>query len=132
MVRLRRSKIITAKFIKGTSTVVAYAWPYLFSALILASCGKDENQPSGIAENKNKNQTSIYPEASRLEFPKLKGGSSLVLIHRTNDKYRINYSTEWDYSKMAQRWSCYQMHNGNYGGSVGRYTEGYPYDDQLD
>lgn len=134
MVRLRRSKIITARFIKGTSTVVAYAWPYLFSILILVSCGKDENDVKlpGIADNNNKNLTSVYPEAARLEFPKLKGGSSLVLIHKTNDKYGVNYSTEWDTQKKAQRWSCYQMHAGNTGGNVGRYQEGYPFDDLLD
>lgn len=102
--------------------------------MMVASCSKDENdvQLPGIAENKNKNLTNIYPEAARLEFPKLKGGSSIVLVHATNDKYGINFCTEWDCTKKSQRWSCYQMHAGNTGGSVGRYQDGYPYDDQLD
>ena len=107
---------------------------FLLTLIIVLSCSKDENDVKipGIAENKNKNLTSIYPEASRLEFPRLKGGSSLVLIHKTNDKYGVNFSTEWDCTKKSQRWSCYQMHAGNTGGNTGRYQEGYPYDELLD
>ena len=106
----------------------------LFLLLTMLSCSKDENDVklSGISENKNKNLTGIYPEAARLEFPKLKGGQIILLVHRTNDKYGVNFCTEWDIQKKSQRWSCYQMHQGNYGGNVGRYQEGYPYDDLLD
>ena len=86
---------------------------------------------SEFADNKNKNLADEYPEAARLEFPKLKGWPSLVLVHRTNDKYGVNFCTEWDTQKKSQRWSCYQMHSGNSGGNVGSYTEGYTYDDQL-
>ena len=102
--------------------------------LLIVSCGKDESDPqsSGIKNNDNKNSTSIYSEASRLEMPKLKGGQSILLVHKTNDKYGVNFSTEWDIQKKSQRWSCYQMHEGNKGGSVGRYQEGYPYDDLLE
>jgi len=105
----------------------------LLMLLTVLSCSKDENDAKlpGIAENKNKNLTSVYPEAARLEFPKLKGGQNLVLVHRTNDKYGVNFCTEWDTQKKSQRWSCYQMHNGNYGGNVGRY-DGYPFDEDLD
>ena len=126
--------MISTKSIKSVSKVVAYAFGALFFVITVLSCSKDENDVKipGIAENKNKNLTSVYPEASRLEFPRLKGGSSLVLIHKTNDKYGVNFSTEWDCTKKSQRWSCYQMHAGNTGGNVGRYQEGYPYDDLLD
>ena len=107
---------------------------YTSFLLLVFSCGKDENDAKlpSILENKNMNLTSVYPEASRLEFPKLKGGQNLVLVHRTNDNYGVNFCTEWDIIKKSQRWSCYQMHDGNKGGNVGRYQEGYPFDDQLD
>ena len=106
----------------------------LFLVLLLSSCGKDENDVKlqGYAENKNKNLTGDCPEAARLEFPRLKGNGSIVLIHRTNDKYGVNFCTEWDCQKRSQRWSCYQMHAKNYGGGVGRYQEGYPFDEDLD
>jgi len=102
--------------------------------LLIASCGKDESDPqsSGVKKNDNKNLTSVYPEASRLEMPKLKGGQSILLVHKTNDSYGINFSTEWDIQKKSQRWSCYQMYAGNTGGNVGRYQDGYPYDELLD
>ncbi len=105
------------------------------SLLLIVSCGKDESDTapsSGSKVNNNKNLTSPYPEAARLEMPKLKGGQSILLVHKTNDKYGINYSTEWDIQKKSQRWSCYQMHEGNKGGNVGRYQEGYPYDELLE
>lgn len=106
----------------------------LLSLVLLISCGKDENDAKipGYAENKNKNLTGVYPEAARLEFPHLKGASSILLVHSTNDKYGVNFCTEWDTQKKSQRWSCYQMHAGNTGGNVGRYQEGYPYDELLD
>ena len=77
----------------------------LLALLAILSCSKDENDVklSGIAENKNKNLTSVYPEAARLEFPKLKGGQSIVLVHRTNDNYGVNFCTEWDTQKKSQR-----------------------------
>ena len=126
--------MISTKKIKSASKVVAYAFGALFFVLTVPSCSKDggDTKQSGIAENKNKNLTDTYPEVSRLEFPRLKGGSSLVLIHKTNDRYGVNFSTEWDTQKKSQRWSCYQMHAGNTGGNVGRYQDGYPYDELLD
>ena len=126
--------MISTKNFKSASKVVAYAFGALLFVLTVLSCGKDESDPKipGTAENKNKNLTNVYPEASRLEFPRLKGGQNIVLVHRTNDKYGVNFSTEWDTQKKSQRWSCYQMHAGNTGGNTGRYQEGYPYDELLD
>lgn len=76
-------------------------------------------QQSG-AKNSNRNDNSREPALARLEFPKVKGGNSIVLIYTTNDQYGINYSVEWDVNKKAQRWSCYQMtsdFDGPYGSS---------------
>ena len=112
----------------------------LLALLTILSCSKDENDAKlpGIAENKNKNLTSVYPEAARLEFPKLKGNQSIVLVHRTIDQYGVNFCTEWDTQKKSQRWSCYQMHPGNSSSKTDRkpYNEGgefseYPNDPDL-
>ena len=89
--------------------------------------------------NENKNDASSNPDLSRLEFPKVKGAGtngsvgSIVVIHRTDNNTRINYSLEWDCDKKSQRWSCYQMYAGNSGGYVGRYdtTYGYPHDPEI-
>ena len=105
----------------------------IVAALTLSACSDDEDN-GGIpasAFNANRNDTSAEPALSRLEFPRAKGGRSIVIIHTTNDPYGISFSTEWDCDRKSQRWSCFQMHNGNSSGSVGRYREGYPFDEDM-
>lgn len=89
------------------------------TALALTACGSDDddvkpNTPSSQKQpNLNANDNSLQPELSRLEFPHVKGGKSIVVIHKTNDSYdpdAISYSLEWDCQKKSQRWSCFQMH----------------------
>ncbi len=68
--------------------------------------GNEETPDAGFA---------VPTEAlTRYEFPKLKGGSSKVIVHRavvigSTGKEEVNYSVEWDTSKNAQRWSCYYL-----------------------
>ena len=89
------------------------------TALALTACGSDDDDvtpstPSSQKQpNLNANDNSLQPELSRLEFPHVKGGKSIVVIHKTNDSYDpdgISYSLEWDCQKKSQRWSCFQMH----------------------
>ena len=89
------------------------------TAFALTACGNDDddvtpNTPSSQKQpNLNANDNSLQPELSRLEFPHVKGGKSIVVIHKTNDSYDpdgISYSLEWDCQKKSQRWSCFQMH----------------------
>lgn len=107
----------------------------LATSLFIASCGSDDGG-SGTNNNVNANQvTPKHPEVSRLEFPKLKGGNSVVVVHKTSGSYdasNINFCTEWDNDKKSQRWSCYQMHEG-FGGKSGRYSGNppYPFDSDL-
>ena len=106
--------------------------------LMVAACGSDDdddilgggNTPKVI--NVNKNNLGEQPEVARLEFPRLNGGKSIVIVHKTDDAYGLNFCTEWDYDKKSQRWSCYQMYKG-YGGNVGRYEGNpqYPFDEDL-
>ena len=83
----------------------------ILAATLMAACSDDDNKPDtgdGIV-NVNRNDISKEPALQRLEFPKVKGGSSRVIIHTCNDEFGINYSVEWDTQKRSQRWSCYQM-----------------------
>ncbi len=113
----------------------------LFFALIaLSSCGDDggdiiieksstTNNKNTPVVNNNRNTTGVIPAQTQLEFPKLKGGKSVVVVHRgilnkNTGKTGINYSIEWDPTINAQRWSCYQMYssiNYNSGYNVDRY-----------
>lgn len=108
--------------------------PLLFVATTITACSSnddDNNGKSSIVANANRNDISVEPALQRLEFPKVKGGKSIVIIHTTNDKWGINYSVEWDCQKKSQRWSCYQMHSGNYGGGNSRVVDGYLFDEDM-
>ena len=103
--------------------------PFLFLALALtiAACGDDVEFNDGTedytkAANTNRNNTAASDIYGRLEFPHLKGGSSLIIVHQAS--FGVNYCVEWDTdlhptgwnnegTLRAQRWSCYQMHSGN-------------------
>ena len=64
-----------------------------------------------------------YTEAWRLEYPQVsysnlsptKDGAETknqIVVKKTDD-YGITYSVEWDNAKVANRWTCYQLHEGN-------------------
>jgi len=119
---------------------------YFFTfALALTSCGDSSNgegngeKTTSQERNANKNVVGSENAVSRLEFPKLKGGNSIVIVHRTSgdteyDKDGVNYSVEWDCSKKSQRWSCYIMTAANKAKKTTRYygDPQYPEDPNLD
>ncbi len=97
----------------------------LTATLVLNSCSDDgediiiskgSGKSSEASVNSNKNTSGPAEAMSRMEFPKLKNGSSTVVVHHsilnknTKDK-GINYCVEWDYTINAQRWSCYQLYS---------------------
>ena len=112
--------------------------PLLLAIPIVVSCSKDDDEGESMVANVNRNDASKEPALQRLEFPKVKGGNSRVIIHTTNDQYGINYSVEWDCDKRSQRWSCYQMYASNRVQATKRYypdnSKGelqYPFDPDL-
>ena len=107
----------------------------LTGSLLLMACS-DDDRDNGIpaGQNLNRNDASQEPALQRLEFPKVKGGNSRVIIHTNNDQFGINYSVEWDCTKRSQRWSCYQMYASNRKQNTSRYysdTNQYPLDPDL-
>ena len=110
----------------------------LLSALLtLTACGDDDqiiipgSKPisSDTSDNANRNTSGPIEAQTRYEFPKVKGGTSCVVVHRgilnknTKDE-GVNYCIEWDTALNAQRWSCYQLYSSvNYHSSynVSRY-----------
>lgn len=74
----------------------------LLAAFLLAACSNDDGDDSNGSGNANAN-ISLY---SGLEFPKIKGGKSEVIMHKTSD-YGVTYSYEWDHDLRSQRWTCY-------------------------
>lgn len=93
----------------------------LFTACAIVACGGGDDDDTGDGNvvtsdddryNANSNATSAQPQLGRLEYPKVKGGMSVVVTHAT-DEYGENYAVEWDCQKKAQRWTCYQMYAAN-------------------
>lgn len=97
----------------------------LLAALTIGSCGSDNDGPGGGVDNgetgggivnTNTNANVVTPgmpdEITRLEFPKVKKGTSTIIVHKT-DQYGVNFCTEFDTSKKSQRWSCYAVYKSN-------------------
>ena len=97
-----------------------------FFALAACSDGGDDGgggnepkpnpDPTPKTVNSNKNATGPAEAQYRLEFPKLKDGKSVVVVHRSilnkNTKEEgVNYCVEWDTELNSQRWSCYQLYS---------------------
>ena len=91
--------------------------------------GEGGGEQGGGGVNANKNISGPAEAQYRYEFPKLKGGNNVVVVHKsilnkdTNEE-GVNYCVEWNPSICAQRWSCYQLYSSvNYGsGNVTRYS----------
>ncbi len=91
-------------------------------SIMLAACGGDDpvviprNTFPPIDEdtsaNTNKNTSGPTEAQTRYEFPKLKGGTSDVIVHSTPE-YGVTYSLEWDHQKRATRWVCWEVNSTN-------------------
>ena len=109
---------------------------FLFAcALAFTACGGDDDPvvikekipdiDNGTSANTNKNTTGPIEAQTRYEFPKLKGGKSVVIVHKANinsGDVGVNYCVEWDTNIHAQRWSCWQMYGAVNAKSTSRYT----------
>ena len=83
----------------------------IFTITACSSSDDINNSNSGGNDKTNINAnivTSSTPAVGNLEFPKVKGGNSIIVTHYDGDS--INYSVEWDTSKKSNRWSCYKMY----------------------
>ena len=99
-------------YLKGET----YSFDYLYSELT-----KIEYQEDGNA-NANSKFFSMddFTEAWRLEYPQMNSRVSItgntencqVVVKSTPD-YGITYSVEWDNALVANRWTCYELHEGN-------------------
>lgn len=100
-----------------TSVIFLVASIFLFSA-----CNRDNNDNEKTAiSNNNSNQNFPNPYTHRLEFPKIRGGKSIIITHIDQSTNEVNYSLEWDGEKKSNRWTCYQIYNSNSTWNTGRW-----------
>ena len=104
---------------------------YLFSQMTKIEYAQDGNTNANW--EKVINMWTDYPEAWRLEYPQVsydnlsptKEGAETknqIIVKNTTD-YGITYSVEWDNAKIANRWTCYQLHEGNTMATVDRHDD---------
>lgn len=75
------------------------------------------NGTSNDQANTNKNVTGNDNLDSRYEIPRIIGGNDNYILIRSTEAHGINYIIEWNNTKKAQRWTAYQMYDGNSGSS---------------
>lgn len=99
-----------------------YIYTIFFSLLIMFSfnsCSNDEEEGGSSSKDKNINKNTVGNKyvINNLEFPKVKGGTSKVLVYTGTSgdekKYGMNFAVEWDCEKKSQRWSCYRFDTSN-------------------
>lgn len=75
---------------------------------------EDEPMPSdGENTNKNVNLTGNRRYAWRLEYPRTRDNEhNIISVHELPEPEGVTLSLEWDCEKKAQRWTCYQFHDG--------------------
>lgn len=92
------------------------------AAISFAACSSSDNDTTQLQlseANINSNFSNPNKVVHRLEFPKLKGGQSIIVTHFANGE--INYSVEWDTVKRSNRWSAYEMYSSNRENHTKRY-----------
>ena len=120
-------------------------FPILCFSLAVISCGSDSDDndspvnptPTPTNTNVNSNFAEANQVTHRIEFPKVKGGSSLIVTHYDNNE--VNYTVEWDSVKRSCRWSCYELYASNLQHNTtrwrvdgnDRYSKQYPTDPDL-
>lgn len=93
---------------------------YLYSQLTEVVFWGQEPVTGG---NVNRNDVSRNREGWRLEFPHFYEGTDqdkYFEVTKSTADYGITYSLEWDGTRKANRWTCYEMYAGIMAQNVGR------------
>lgn len=76
---------------------------------------------SGNVNRNTEADLAKNPEGWRLEFPRFyQGNDTTFEITHSTTEYGITYSLEWDGTKRANRWTCYEFSAATPNNSVGR------------
>ena len=104
--------------------------------LIGCSSGDDHSSDNGNkiinTSNINSNLEERNPYTHRIEFPRIKGGRSIIVTHSLENG-EVNYCLEWDTEKKSNRWTCYQMYADNSTARTSRWygNPQYPFDPSI-
>lgn len=111
--------------LKSSTMQYKHLLPVIILTLAIVACSDDDKLPhnddkqQASTDNKNQNPATVL-EWQRLEFPRIKNDGNSIVLVKSVSTFGINFCVEWDCLKRAQRWTCYQMYNGNSGNSWNR------------
>ena len=74
---------------------------------------------------------ATHAQAWRLEYPQMSSSSTSVVAVKRTSEYGISLSLEVEGSKRANRWTCFQMHNGLPNNNVGRCANSFSDDTDI-
>lgn len=105
-------------YLKGTGMSVDYLFSQMDEYII-------NDTPDPISNNSNCNRLSKKYDGSKymynLEWPRINETDNNSYSVKSTADYGVTYSVEWSNSKIANRWTCYQMHPGNSSKNVSRH-----------
>lgn len=111
--------------LKSSTMQYKHLLPVIILTLSIVACSDDDKLPhnddkqQASTDNKNQNPATVS-EWRRLEFPRIKNDGNSIVLVKTVPMFGINFCVEWDCLKKSQRWTCYQMYDGNSGSSWNR------------
>lgn len=100
-------------YLKATpgSGVTRASTDYLYSQIVSIET------TGGGDLNVNRNSLSSYYNSAKymynLEWPHIKESNSNTWVVKSTTAKGVTFSLEWDNSKIANRYTCYQLHSGN-------------------
>lgn len=101
-----------------------YFFLFCLAALTFTACGGDDEgsdkDNGGNGVNVNKNNTGVRELDNRYEIPHIIDRVNNTHLIRVVPTYGVNYVVEWANNKRAQRWTAYQLYNGNSGSNWNR------------
>ncbi|MBO4906909.1 MAG: DNA/RNA non-specific endonuclease [Bacteroidaceae bacterium] len=98
-------------------------------AIGFTACSSDDDEIDSELVNRNANDARKYPEAARMELPRLKGGVvNMLLVKKVSGN--VNFCIEWDISKKAQRWAAFRWDTSYKDDNIGR-TEAWSEDFEI-
>lgn len=90
---------------------------YLYSQIRSIDFVTDTVAPRPADGNVNRNgllaQHTQFSRWWDLEIPRMNQDDSNTWVTKSTSAYGITYRLEWSNSKIANRWTCYQLHAGN-------------------
>lgn len=82
------------------------------------------NSGSTTDNNVNRNALSSKYDKDKymwsLEWPRINETDNNTWVVKSTSEYGVTFSLEWSNSLIANRWTCYTMHNGNNSNTVSR------------